>query len=103
MDDLSRNVNNGDGLFAERRSLNTIPSLVCLNFKVPLRTRQKFKIYAARHNMTMTALLLQLLDDRLTFDANQSQPNSELTKQGHRGNEWVKCGHFSFKSEAASR
>jgi hypothetical protein len=31
--------------------------------------------------MTMTALLLQLLDDRLTFDANQSQPNSELTKQ----------------------
>jgi hypothetical protein len=40
----------------------TSTDLVCLNFKVPMRVRQQFKIYAARHNMTMTDLLLRLLD-----------------------------------------
>ena len=65
-DDLSENA--VEALLGERP-----PSLVCLNFKVPLRVRQEFKVYAARRNMTMTELLLQLLDDRLTFDAKQSQ------------------------------
>jgi hypothetical protein len=37
--------------------------LVSLNFKVPFQVRQKFKIRAARHNMTMTELLLRLLDE----------------------------------------
>jgi hypothetical protein len=39
--------------------------LACLNFKVPLQIRQQFKICAARQNMTMTELLLRLLDDFL--------------------------------------
>jgi hypothetical protein len=42
--------------------------LVCLNFKVPLQVRHQFKVYAARHNITMTELLLQLLDDCLSSD-----------------------------------
>ncbi len=45
--------------------------LACLNFKVPLRVRQQFKMYAARHNITMTELLLQLLKDCLNSDTTQ--------------------------------
>lgn len=37
----------------------------------------------------------------LVASRNEHQGSSFIT--GHRGNEWVKCGHFSFKSEAASR
>ena len=44
--------------------------LVCLNFKVPMRVRQQFKMYAARHNITMTELLLRLLEECLIADAN---------------------------------
>jgi hypothetical protein len=40
-------------------------TLVCLNFKVPLDVRQQFKICAARRNMTMTDLLLRLLDEEI--------------------------------------
>jgi hypothetical protein len=79
MADFSTNDNNDDELLAERL-LTTTTSLVCLNFKVPLRVRQQFKIYAARHNMTMTELLLQLLDDCFTSEANRGQP-AALTKQ----------------------
>jgi len=50
-----------------RLSTNT---LVCLNFKVPLRIRQQFKIGAARQNMTMTDLLMRLLNDYLNSEAN---------------------------------
>jgi hypothetical protein len=42
---------------------NITTKLVCLNFKVPMRIRQQFKIAAARHNMTMTELLLHLVND----------------------------------------
>jgi hypothetical protein len=45
---------------------------VCLNFKVPLRIRQEFKACAARRNMTMTDLLLQLLDGCLKHDESNS-------------------------------
>jgi hypothetical protein len=45
--------------------------LACLNFKVPLLVRQKFKVYAARHNMTVTEVLLRLLDDCLNSDTTQ--------------------------------
>jgi hypothetical protein len=80
MDDLSENAVE-ELLLAERPpSVRTSTSLVCLNFKVPLRVRQQFKIYAARHNMTMTELLLRLLDDCLASDVNRGQPNA-LTKQ----------------------
>jgi hypothetical protein len=73
-DDLSENA--VEALLAERAlSARTTP-LVCLNFKVPLRVRQQFKIYAARHNMTMTELLLRLLDDCLTSDVNRGQSNA---------------------------
>jgi hypothetical protein len=47
----------------------TSTALVCLNFKVPLRVRQQFKICAARHNLTMTQLLLRLLEENLTLEA----------------------------------
>ena len=42
----------------QRDSLRT----VSLNFKVPLRVRQQFKLLAASSNMTMTELLLRLLE-----------------------------------------
>ena len=51
-------------------SPRTPARLVCLNFKVPLPLRSRFKIYAARQNKTMTEVLLELLEDRLTADDN---------------------------------
>lgn len=45
-------------------------TLVCLNFKVPLRIRQQFKIGAARQNITMTDLLMRLLNDYLNSEVN---------------------------------
>jgi hypothetical protein len=82
MDTVLANVLKGLRPLAETpdSSQCTSTDLVCLNFKVPLRVRQQFKIYAARHNMTMTELLLRLLDDCLTSDASRDQPNT-LTKQ----------------------
>jgi hypothetical protein len=64
MDDVTGNVVNGTEPLGEILDYSrcTSTDLVCLNFKVPLRVRQQFKIYAARHNMTMTDLLLRLLD-----------------------------------------
>ncbi len=61
-------------------SLGTSTSLVCLNFKVPLSVRQQFKICAARHNMTMTELLLRLLDDCLR-SADASGGQGETTRK----------------------
>jgi hypothetical protein len=81
MDDLQEIANDGRNIPAERSppQCSSIP-LVCLNFKVPLRVRQQFKIYAARHNLTMTELLLQILDDLLVADAH-SVKRSAPTKQ----------------------
>jgi hypothetical protein len=82
MDDLLGNVKAGDTFFAERPpSLNTITSLVCLNFKVPMRVRQQFKVYAARHNMTMTELLLRLIDDNLTPGVLAAGPTRSQDKK----------------------
>ena len=59
MDDLSGNAKDAaDSLAKKLPPFDTSDTLVCLNFKVPLRVRLEFKIYAARHNMTMTELLL---------------------------------------------
>ena len=73
---LANNVMKGTELLAERTGFpvqkNT--DLVCLNFKVPLRVRQQFKICAARHHLTMTELLLRLLDASLTVDAQDQPP-----------------------------
>jgi hypothetical protein len=82
MDDLSRNVGNGEAISAERPSaLGTPTTIVCLNFKVPLRVRQQFKICAARSNLTMTELLLRLLDASLTLDAqDQRNGHSQIKK-----------------------
>jgi hypothetical protein len=82
MDSALANVMKGTELLAERPdSQFTSTDLVCLNFKVPLRVRQQFKICAARHNLTMTELLLLLLllDASLALDA-QSQSNAPLPK-----------------------
>ena len=69
-----RNTQNGESPLANRASHTT--TLVCLNFKVPLQVRQQFKICAARQNMTMTQLLLRLLDDCLTYDVNRGKYNT---------------------------
>jgi hypothetical protein len=75
MDGWSENVESNEAILTEGPPPQcTSMPLVCLNFKVPLRVRQQFKIYAARHNLTMTELLLQLLDDCLTSGANRGQP-----------------------------
>jgi hypothetical protein len=57
-------------------------SLVSLNFKVPLRLRLEFKVYAAHHNMTMTDLLLQLFEERLFSEKDHEQTfiNLEIKK-----------------------
>jgi hypothetical protein len=54
-------------------SPRTRTSLVCLNFKVPLRVRRDFKLCAVRQNQTMTDLLLQLLDAYLTTEVSRTQ------------------------------
>jgi hypothetical protein len=75
MDDVLVNVKDGSMPLAETQiASQRTTDLVCLNFKVPLRVRQQFKVYAARHNITMTELLMQLLN-RLPLDA-QGQPNA---------------------------
>jgi hypothetical protein len=54
------------GIRVTRQKFAIVASrLVCLNFKVPMQVRQQFKIYAAQHDMTMTEMLLQLLDSCL--------------------------------------
>jgi len=69
MDDILANAIKGNELLADRRiTQSTSTGLVCLNFKVPLRLRQQFKMCAARHNLTMTELLLRLLDAILILD-----------------------------------
>lgn len=73
MDNVFANViKDAEYLTEQADSQFTSTDLVCLNFKVPLRVRQQFKIYAAQHNMTMTALLLRLLDDCLKPDVTMS-------------------------------
>ncbi len=52
-------------------------AVVCLNFKVPLPVRQGFKMFAARHNMTMTELLLHLVHDCLESDSRDSRKNAD--------------------------
>ncbi len=61
MDDLLPSVVHRAEMPMEERSPSANTTIVCLNFKVPLRIRQEFKIYAARHNCTMTELLMQFL------------------------------------------
>ena len=56
-------------------------NLVCLNFKVPLHIRQEFKACAARRNMTMTDLLLQLLDGCLKSDDSNTGPRLLVVKK----------------------
>jgi len=69
-DNLSGRANDDEAILAGRSLLlNANSHLVCLNFKVPLRVRQNFKIYAARNNVSMTELLLRLFDDCLANDA----------------------------------
>lgn len=82
MDDSLATARKGTELLAQRSDSQSISTdLVCLNFKVPLRVRQKFKICAAQHNVTMTELLLRLLDDILVLDAQgQSGAHTQIEK-----------------------
>ena len=64
MDEDSVIISDSQTPAAKQRPLTSSNTyLVCLNFKVPFQVRQQFKIYAARQDMTMTELLLKLLDD----------------------------------------
>ena len=83
MDNVLANAMEGSEPFAELSGNSQCRStdLVCLNFKVPLRVRQQFKICAARRNLTMTELLLRLLEDSLTLDAQgRPNPHSQIKK-----------------------
>lgn len=71
MENLSDDVQ--DNRFTRQTSAIATGRLVCLNFKVPMRVRQQFKIYAVRHDMTMTELLLQLLDNCLNSGDDRGQ------------------------------
>ena len=53
MDDVLANVMKGAEILPENLASSqcTSTDLVCLNFKVPLRIRQQFKIYAASHSI----------------------------------------------------
>jgi hypothetical protein len=82
MDDLQENATDGEPILSAcpPSRYSSIP-LVCLNFKVPLHVRQQFKIYAARHNLSMTELLLQILDNLLFSETGSSDKPRALTKQ----------------------
>jgi len=83
MDDLHENAKDSQTIIRTERlsSRGASNALVCLNFKVPLRIRQQFKMYAARHNITMTELLLKILDDLLISEGNNGRLNNALTQQ----------------------
>ena len=83
MDDLHENAKDSQTIIRTERLSSRAAShaLVCLNFKVPLRIRQQFKMYAARHNITMTELLLKILDDLLISEGNNGRLNNALTQQ----------------------
>jgi hypothetical protein len=80
MDNVPTNNENAEDSISNPRSGGT-PTLVCLNFKVPLRVRQQFKIYAAKRNMTMTELLLRLLDDCLSHQSDENRQISSPKKE----------------------
>jgi hypothetical protein len=81
MENLSHNVKDLEEVRAKRRLQAADPRLVSLNFKVPLAVRQQFKICAAKHNLTMTELLLQLMANFLASPACSNLPNNESSKQ----------------------
>ena len=79
MEECSIEGKNGQSVLQEQRP--TVTSLVSFNFKVPLRVRQQFKMLAARHNMTMTEILLRLLHKALLEEELDSQSrNKEIKK-----------------------
>jgi hypothetical protein len=79
MDDLGNSGKDQPILAEDPPARRSGISLVCLNFKVPLAVRQQFKICAARRNMTMTELLLRILDDALLAETGVAGRNL-LTK-----------------------
>jgi hypothetical protein len=82
MENPSDNVKDIQALRARRLGpAKTISGLVCLNFKVPLQIRRQFKISAAHHNMTMTELLLRLLNDFMRSQAGNNQPHELQVRQ----------------------
>jgi hypothetical protein len=70
MEECSTEGKDGESVLQEQR--RTVTSLVSFNFKVPLRVRQQFKMLAARHNMTMTEILLRLLNQALLEEGSDS-------------------------------
>ena len=86
MDKASGNVRNLQELRAKRliQASDSSARLVSLNFKVPLRVRQQFKICAANLDLTMTELLLRVLSDSVFSPANhmqQSHPNESKSEK----------------------
>jgi hypothetical protein len=81
MDDLLPSVADRAEMPREERSPSAKTTIVCLNFKVPLRIRQQFKTYAAQRNCTMTELLMQFLDEIPISDAEPSVGAHVIAKQ----------------------
>jgi hypothetical protein len=75
-----------NGLNGETRFINVASpkddvTLVCLNFKVPLRVRRQFKIRAAKRNLTMTELLLLLIEEPASADTKEVNTDAAQSKE----------------------
>jgi hypothetical protein len=82
MEKLPGNVKDIQDLRAKRLGPASAGSrLLCLNFKVPTQIRHQFKIAAARHNVTMTELLLRLVVDFTNSPAGGNRLHKFSTKQ----------------------
>lgn len=77
MRDISGNVS----FVPKKSAAQKKKDLVCLNFKVPLDVRQRFKVCAARHNLTMTELLLQLFENCLSSDVDPADRPLHVIKK----------------------
>lgn len=80
MDHSSSNAKNINGR-AKRQLQASNLRMVSLNLKVPMQFRQQLKIYAAKHDLTMTELLIQLISGLLQ-SADEIHPHSikEISK-----------------------
>jgi hypothetical protein len=80
MEKVLANVRDIQDIRAKRQKASTTAGrLVCLNFKVPMQVRQQLKIHAARQDVTMTELLLQLVDKFM--NASVGPPPEISTKE----------------------
>jgi hypothetical protein len=73
MDQTIRNIKTQEGV-EQPIVVRESTKLVCLNFKVPLSFRHRFKIYAAERHITMTEVLLEALESLMIWDTDKQVP-----------------------------